>query len=381
MENIVKEVKRVLTSIELEEKEKNSFNVTPIDKFFGITERQQKLQEKLKLENGNEETRIVGVLGMAGIGKTTLVNELFKDGKREFHRKMFFKDIHKTYTENGTICLRLRLLKKLLKNLPITEETTHESVEKDLLEGKVLLILDDVSDKKQLESLLGNRKWIKEGSKIVIVTSDKSLVEGLVDDIYVVPGLNEREGLDCFRHHAIFENRGKSMAEENLTKLSREFVDYARGNPLALKVLCSELRGKDGSHWESMLRRLAQSPSKTIQNVLNVSYDGLSQQQKDAFLDVTCFFRSENHKFVTALVDSSCNDGEPKHVRSDIKDLADKFLIEISSGRVEMHGLLYTLGKKLASKQHQRLRNYQEIIRVLKKKQVRTSQSKTQHSF
>ncbi|KAL1222967.1 Disease resistance protein RPS4 [Cardamine amara subsp. amara] len=372
VKEIVKEVKKVLTSIE--EKEKSSSNITPIAKLFGITQRQQKLQEKLKFEKDNEETRIVGVLGMAGIGKTTLVEKLFEDGKYEFHRKMFFKDIHKTSTCNGTISLRFKLLKTLLKskkNLLITEETTHESVEKDLLEGKVLLVLDNVSDKKQLESLLGNRKWIKEGSKIVIVTSDKALVEGLVDDIYVVPGLNEREGLECFRHHAICENRGKSIVEENLTKLSREFVDYARGNPLTLKVLCSELRGKDSAHWESMLRRLAQSPSQNIQYVLNVSYDGLIQQQKDAFLDVTCFFRSENHNFVTALVDSSCNDGEPKNVRSDIKDLADKFLIEISGGRVEMHGLLYTLGKKLASQQHQRLWNCQEIIKVLKKKQAK----------
>ncbi|KAF2561535.1 hypothetical protein F2Q70_00017823 [Brassica cretica] len=80
----------------------------------------------------------------------------------------------------------------------------------------------------------------------------------------------------------------------------------------------------DTAHWESKLLQLAQSPS----NVLNVSYDGLSQQQKEAFLDVTCFFRSENHKFVTALVDS-----EPDKGSSEIRDLADKFLIDITGGR------------------------------------------------
>lgn len=99
--------------------------------------------------------------------------------------------------------------------------------------------------------------------------------------------------------------------------------------------------------------------------MLNVSYDGLSKQQKEAFLDVTCFFRSENHKFVTALVDSEGS--------SEIKDLADKFLIDITGGRVEMHNLLYTLGKKLASKQQKRLCNHQDIIRVLKKKIVSTN--------
>lgn len=149
----------MLTSIEMEEKEKGYCNEgekrleisnkTPIAKFFGLTQRQQKLQEKLKLENGNEETRIVGVLGMAGIGKTTLVEKLFEEGKREFHRRMFFKDIHKTWAHNGTICLRIRLLKKLLKNkknLTIDEETTHESVEEHLLESKILFILDVVSN-------------------------------------------------------------------------------------------------------------------------------------------------------------------------------------------------------------------------------------------
>ncbi|CAN7124379.1 unnamed protein product [Brassica rapa subsp. narinosa] len=387
IEHIVKEVKKVLTSIEQEEKVKASVNTTVRSegekqevssltgtnlpgegeelktkenvKFFGITQRLQKLQEKLGMHGVvSKETRIIGVLGMAGIGKTTIAHKLFEEGKNKFHRRMFFDDIDKTSKEEGLTELRVRLLRKLLKKTDktITEETTHESVETELLDSNVFLVLDNVSNKKQLEYLLGNRRWISQGSKVVIVTSDKSLVEDVVSDTYVVPGLNEKEGLECFCYHAFGDHK---VHEGSLMKQSREFVDYARGNPLALKVLGPELRGRDKAHWESKLLQLAQSPS----NVLNVSYDGLSQQQKEAFLDVTCFFRSENHKFVTALVDS-----EPDKGSSDIRDLADKFLIDITGGRVEMHNLLYTLGKKLASKQQKRLCNHHEIIRALKKK-------------
>uniref|UniRef100_A0A0D3AU84 TIR domain-containing protein n=1 Tax=Brassica oleracea var. oleracea TaxID=109376 RepID=A0A0D3AU84_BRAOL len=357
IEHIVKEVKKVLTSIEQEEKVKASVNTTvrsegekqEVSSLTGTN-----LQEKEK----SLRQRKMLILGMAGIGKTTIAHKLFEEGKNKFHRRMFFDDIDKTSKEEGLTELRVRLLRKLLKKTDktITEETTHESVETELLDSNVFLVLDNVSNKKQLEHLLGNRRWISQGSKVVIVTSDKSLVEDVVSDTYVVPGLNEKEGLECFCYHAFGDHK---VHEGSFMKQSREFVDYARGNPLALKVLGPELRGRDTAHWESKLLQLAQSPS----NVLNVSYDGLSQQQKEAFLDVTCFFRSENHRFVTALVDS-----EPDKGSSEIRDLADKFLIDITGGRVEMHNLLYTLGKKLASKQQKRLRNHHEIIRALKKK-------------
>ncbi|KAL0692991.1 hypothetical protein Bca4012_060171 [Brassica carinata] len=369
-EDIVKEVKKVLTSIKGEKQDVSSVTGTNLTgegegkevdqtkekfKLFGITQRLQKLQEKLGMHGViSKETRIIGVLGMAGIGKTTIAQKLFEEGKNKFHRRMFFGDIDKASKEEDLTELRVRLLRKLLKKTDkkITEETTHESVEAELLDGNVFLVLDNVSNKKQLEYLLGDRKWISRGSKIVIVTSDKSLVEDFVNDTYVVPGLNEREGLECFCYHAFGDHK---VHDGSLMKESREFVDYARGNPLALKVLGPDLRGQDKAHWETKLRQLAQSPG----NVLNVSYDGLSKQQKEAFLDVTYFFRSENHKFVTALVDSKDS--------NEIKDLADKFLIDITGGRVEMHNLLYTLGKKLASKQKKRLRNHKDIIGVLKK--------------
>ncbi|VVB08753.1 unnamed protein product [Arabis nemorensis] len=376
VDEIVKEVKKTLTILETKEREKKGEGkkheiTTSTLPFFGIKQRVQQLQDKLKMDR-YEETRVVGVVGMKGIGKTKLAEMLFAEFKGEFERPIFFKnEIRKRMENDKKLDLLLKLfLQTILKktaNLTITGKTTHEDVKEHLLETKCFLILDDFSGKEEIVHLLGDSGWITPGSKIVIVTSDKSLVEGLVDDTYVVPGLNEKEGLECLSHHAFGDATRCASEEGNLLTLSRKFVDYARGNPSALTLLGKELRGRDEGEWESIIFTIEKSPNKNIQDLLNSSYDGLTELQQEAFLDITCFFRSLDHEFVKSMVDSPCAADD----RSIIKDLSDKFLIEISGGRVEMNGLLYRLGKNLASQDHYlRLWNQQDIIKALKKKMV-----------
>ncbi|KAL1191872.1 Disease resistance protein RPS4 [Cardamine amara subsp. amara] len=389
VDKIVEEVEKTLTLMETKERETKGFKgeekkqekttttnpitttTTTTSPFFGIKNRVQQLKEKLKMDS-DEETRVVGVVGMKGIGKTKLAEILFEEIKDEFERAVFFKNqIRKKMKNDKRLDLLLKhFLQSILEKsgdvtLKITEKTTHEDVKEHLLETIHLLVLDDLRNKDDLEHLLGDRKWITQGSKIVIVTSDMSLVEGLVDDIYVVPGLNEKEGLECLSHHAFGDPTCSDSRVGNLLTLLRMFVDYARGNPLALTLLGKELRGRDVGSWQPILSTFKMNPNNNIQDILNSCYDGLTGPQQDAFLDITCFFISHDHKFVMEMVDSSCDTDD----RSIIKDLADKFLIEISDGRVEMNGLVYTLGKNLASQDHNwRLWNQQDIIKVLEKK-------------
>lgn len=249
-------------------------------------------------------------------------------------------------------------------------ESAHEFWKEDLLKRKVFVILDDVSGKKQIKFLLGKRDWIKGGSKIVITSSDKSLLQDLVNDMFEVPRLNSRDSLQCFTCHAF----GSDYAKGNFMNLSRKLLDYAKGNPLALKALGVELRGKDEAYWEQRLGTLTQTSNKMIQDVLRRRFDELTRRQKDAFLDVACFFKSENASFVRCVVDSEFNE-----VSDEIRDLTNKFLINISGGRVEMHDLLSTFAKDLASQAlaknyagvEFRLWSHQDIMCVLKNKLVR----------
>ncbi|KAF2533582.1 hypothetical protein F2Q70_00031351 [Brassica cretica] len=252
------------------------------------------------------------------------------------------------------------------------DEFTLESLKDELSESKVLIVLDDVSEKSQIDMILGGRKWLREGSRVVITTSSKFAITGMVDETYLVPGLSDEDGFKYFEKHAFTTG----SCEPRFMRLAREFVDYSRGHPLALKVLGGELLTKDEAYWVSKLGELAKSPiSKTIHNVLRSSYDDLSKHHKDLFLDVACFFRSEDEYHVSCLLDSSVQGNV-----SEIRHLADKFLITICGGRLELNDLMYTFAMGLESQSSsensasgRRLFNHGEIIAILLNKAVESN--------
>ncbi|KAG7532637.1 Toll/interleukin-1 receptor homology (TIR) domain [Arabidopsis thaliana x Arabidopsis arenosa] len=303
-------------------------------------QRLKQLEVKLNAECNDNETRIVGVVGMPGIGKTYLARKLFVKLKNKINHCVFIEFEREKSEEQGSEWLEKRLVEDLLDIKNCIDTNAPLEVWKDsLIDKKVTIVLDNVSEKKQIEPLLGRYDWIKKGSKIVITTRDKSLTEGLVSDLYEVPGLNERDGLELFRAQACCTLDG------NFMDLSRKFVDYAGGNPLALEQFSKELRGKDVVHWETRLGTLAQCSNPTIREKLRSSYDELNEQQKDAFLDIAYFFRSQDESYVRSLLDSY--DPESAESGHEFRDLADKFLIGVCDGRVEIHDLLFTMAKEL----------------------------------
>lgn len=130
------------------------------------------------------------------------------------------------------------------------------------------MVLDDVSSARHIEVLLGNRSWIKKGSRIVIVTRDRGFITELDPNPYVVPRLNPGDGLMYFSFYALGARSCDPGTRDDYMKMSREFVDYAGGNPLALRVLGRELLGKGVDFWRARLDTLAKCPNKRIQDKL-----------------------------------------------------------------------------------------------------------------
>ncbi|WZZ73252.1 hypothetical protein YC2023_084622 [Brassica napus] len=292
----------------------------------GMKEVLKQLEEKIDFKS--EETQIVGIVGMPGTGKTALAEMHHQEWQYKFLFNEFFRGFREKSKDDYD------WVKNTLLNAQL-QRTGNV---------KIFVVLDDVSDKKQLEFLRTNPGLIKKGSKIVITTRDKGLIADLVEDTYVVPGLNDKEALQLFSHHA-FNGQDCDHPPENFIEMSKMFVEYAGGNPLALQELGNELCGENEAHWRRRLETLPHCCNENIGRELRISYDDLTQMQKHAFLDIACFFRSEEEDYVQHLLDTNSGEAGSEVIR----DLADKFMINISAGRVDMHNLFCTLGKEIGS--------------------------------
>ncbi|KAK9205658.1 hypothetical protein WN943_015926 [Citrus x changshan-huyou] len=85
-----------------------------------------------------------------------------------------------------------------------------------------------------------------DGSRIVVTTRDKGVLENFEVEEEKIYGVNGLEFDEAFKHFCNFAFKEKHCPED-FKRDSRRVVEYAHGNPLVLKVLGSSLKRK--SHW------------------------------------------------------------------------------------------------------------------------------------
>ncbi|XP_006285098.2 disease resistance-like protein DSC1 isoform X1 [Capsella rubella] len=350
VEKIAKETFRML----------NDLSPCEISGFPGIESRSKELEELLMFDDTNC-IRTVGVLGMTGIGKTAVADSVYKRNYRQFDGYCFLEDIENESKRHGLHHLHQKLLCKLLDEENV-DVRAHGRMEDFLRNKKLFIVLDNVTDVNQIEVLIGKHELYRRGSRIVITTRDKKLLQNNANATYVVPRLNDKEAMELFCLDAFTDNLYPS---EEYMDLSKNFVYYAKGHPLALKLLGSGLRQKEMTYWVEKLERLKVEPDKEIQKVLKLSYEALDDEQKSIFLDIACFFRSEKADLVSSILKSD-------HV---MRELEDKCLVTISYNRLEMHDLMHAMGKKIGYEssikragKRSRLWNHKDIRHVLEQR-------------
>ena len=309
------------------------------NELVGISSRTNDLKSLLALES--KDVRFIGIWGMGGMGKTTLAKVVRKIFSYQFEANSFIHDVRRK-SENGLHGLQKRLLKELLCSIDMDIQDVDEGVfiiKNRLHCKKILLTLDDVDDLKQLEKLVGGHNWFGPGSRIIITTRNKSLLETHdVNEIYEVKTLNDGEALQLFSLKAF----GKGHPDVDYMELSQDFVIYSYGLPLALELLGLSLLKKNKVFWKGLLDKLKKSPERGIIKVLKISYEGLEPFEKEIFLNISCFFCGNDQDSVFKILDYL--ELVPKY---GLEILKGKALIKLQGNLLWMHDLLQEMGRDI----------------------------------
>jgi len=232
--------------------------------------------------------RTISLVGMGGIGKTTLAKLVYNDLKVETHfEKRIWVCVSDPFDEITIAKAILEDLKESTQNLNKLQ-TLVKHVQESIRGKKFLLVLDDVwnEDSTKWEQLKDSLKCGLPGSRILVTTRKKNVASSMGSspiDILELGLLSIDECWSLFSQLAYFDSRER----ENLEDIGREIAAKCKGLPLAAKSLGSLLRFKRSiAEWESVLNNNIWELKEAESNLLAplwLSYHDLPSDMRRCF--------------------------------------------------------------------------------------------------
>ncbi|KAL7613867.1 hypothetical protein Lser_V15G05248 [Lactuca serriola] len=266
-------------------------------KIVGREDDEERIIHLLTESRKEEKLKIVPIVGMGGMGKTTLAKSIYNNPKIQQH-----------FEVKAWLCVSVKVdIKTLLSNIyeslvgekPKSETMVNlvRDLEKKLGAKRYLLVLDDIWDEERLywedfRSVMINVNS-QTGSSILVTTRKLEIgTKAMMIDSCPLKGLSDDHCWCIFKERAFLA--GQSPQPE-LEEIGRDIVKKCRGLPLLVKVIGGVLQNytddlekwlsiKNSKVWDLEVER------ERTQKSLELSFDNLpSSMAKQCFAYCSIF--------------------------------------------------------------------------------------------
>ncbi|KAH0747625.1 hypothetical protein KY285_009282 [Solanum tuberosum] len=269
-----------------------STSVVDESDIFGRQNEIENLIDLLLSEDASgKRLTVVPIVGMGGLGKTTLAKAVYNDAKVSEAYKADHFGLKAWYCVSEAYDA-LRIIKGLLQEIGSTDLKVDDNLNqlqvklKESLKGKkFLIVLDDVwnDNYNEWDDLRNVFVQGRMGSKIIVTTRKESVALMMGNEQISMDNLSTEASWSLFKRHA-FENMDP-MGHPELEEVGKQIAAKCKGLPLALKTLAGMLRSKsEVEEWKRILRsEIWELRDKDILPALMLSYNDLPAHLKRCF--------------------------------------------------------------------------------------------------
>jgi Leucine-rich repeat (LRR) protein len=240
-----------------------------------------------------ENVSFISIVGIGGLGKTTLAQYVYNDEKVKtyFELKMWVcvSDVFDVKT------IAEKIIGSATGTKPENLEMDQLQIElrKNLDQQKYLLVLDDLWNE-DIESWRNLKIFLtvgSKGSKVVITTRTKLVAEITSTVSYLLKGLSKNQSWSLLKQMAF--KKGQDTIDTNLEAIGMDIVEKCQGVPLAIKTIGRVLYfKKTEGEWlhikNNELTNVTQLKDGILA-VLKLSYDYLPSHLKCCFAYCSLF--------------------------------------------------------------------------------------------